>query len=87
LMSAVLRSINSPGTRLTVGIEGSFGILRYPVLVFATDVYDNPERGLWLGQDLLGRGFRPAGTTNAEDIVLKAQISDGSITCRVFAEA
>lgn len=78
--------------RLTVGIEGSFGILHYAVLAFTaclaatTDRQPNVEQWPLLIQELLERGFRPARNADVEDIVLKAQPADGSIQCRASTE-
>ena len=89
-MNTVLGSMEL-GVRLTVGIEGSFGILHYAVLAFAaarptTDRQPNVEQWPLLTRDLLGRGFRPARNADVEDIVLKAQSADGSIHCRASTE-
>jgi hypothetical protein len=69
------------GAVLTVGIEGSFGILHYAVLAFTAARLSTYKQPL-LTQDLLGRGFRLARVADFEDIVLKAQPADGSIQCR-----
>lgn len=37
-------------------------------------------------QELRGREFKPARTADLEDIVLKAQLTDGSVRCRASAE-
>lgn len=79
------------GVRLTVGIEGSFGILHYAVLAFTAarptaDRQLNVEQWPLLTQELLERGFRPARNADVEDIVLKAQPADGSIQCRASTE-
>jgi hypothetical protein len=73
------------GAVLTVGIEGSFGILHYAVLVF-TAARLTTDRQPLLTPDLLGRGFRLARIAELEDIVLKAQPADGSIQCRASTE-
>jgi hypothetical protein len=73
------------GAVLTVGIEGSFGILHYAVLAF-TAARLTTDRQPLLTPDLLGRGFRLARIAELEDIVLKAQPADGSIQCRASPE-
>lgn len=90
-MNTALLSMGTPEARLTVGIEGSFGVLQYPVLVLSTvrPAYDpqrNDGQSPWLPEDLLGRGFRPVRNPDIEDIVLKAQLADGSIHCRVSSD-
>lgn len=90
MVNMVLHNMES-GVRLTVGIEGSFGILHYAVLAFpavrpTTDPHPNVEQWPLLAQDLLKRGFRPARNADVEDIVLKAQAADGSIQCRASTE-
>lgn len=84
-------SVKSFGCPLTVGIEGSFGTLHYAVLSLnALDIAGEGqaaiEQGLLSTQQLLGRGFRPARTADLEDIVLKAQLADGSVRCRASTE-
>lgn len=79
------------GFRRTVGIEGSFGILQYPVLAVSAGARDlhGPNSGgfsPWLEEDLLGRGFRPALSDDMADIVLKARASNGSIRCRASTD-
>jgi hypothetical protein len=75
---------------LTVPVDGSFGTLHHAILAFtALPVAGGEEPGKkfpLLAEDLLGRGFRPARSTDLEDIVLKAQLADGSIRCRVSSE-
>lgn len=91
-MKTALHCMEKRGTRLTVGIEGSFGILHYAVLAFTaarpttSDRQPNVEQWPLLNQELLERGFRPARNTDVEDIVLKAQPADGSIQCRASTE-
>lgn len=76
------------GARLTVGIDGSFGTLDYPLLAVApaadaasreTDA-EHPQ--YLLTEDLLQRGFRPACNADYGDIVLRAQPANGSVQCR-----
>jgi len=75
------------GARLTVGIDGSFGTLYYPLLAVApaadttsreTDA-EHPHYSLTA--DLLKRGFRPACNADYGDVALRAQPADGSIQC------
>jgi len=80
-----VHTMEKTGAVLTVGIEGSFGILHYAVLAF-TAVRLTTDRQPLLAQDLLGRGFRLARIADFEDIVLKAQPADGSIQCRASTE-
>lgn len=80
-----------PEARLIVGVEGSFGVLHYPVLALwagqpATDRQRTAGWSPWLTEDLLVRGFRPVRDADVEDIVLRAQLADGSIGCRVSAD-
>jgi hypothetical protein len=89
-MNTAIRNMEKPVARLTVGIEGSFGVLHYPVLALSVgyhtiDRQPIAARSPWLAGDLLVRGFRPVRNADAEDIVLKAQLADGSIRCRVSA--
>lgn len=91
MVNMVLNSMDKHGVRLTAEIEGSFGILHFAVLAFTTarpttDPNPNVEQWPLLTQDLLKRGFRPARNADVEDIVLKAQASDGSIQCRASTE-
>ncbi|MEW1947756.1 hypothetical protein AB0280_00765 [Pseudarthrobacter sp902506025] len=72
-------------------IEGSFGILQYPVLAVSAVAGDlhGPIHGgpyPWLEEDLLARGFRSVLSGNLEDIVLKARPGDGSIRCRASTD-
>lgn len=90
-MNTALHEVEKWGARLTVGIEGSFGVLHYAVLAFAADrratgKLSNGEQWPLLTEDLRGRGFRPARTPGLEDIVLKAQPSNGSIQCWASTE-
>lgn len=90
-MTAVLYMAKMRGTRLTVGVQGSFGVLHYAVLAFkatgpAPDSQPTIRQWPWLTEELLGRGFRPARNADIEDIVLKAQPGDGSIQCRASSE-
>jgi hypothetical protein len=83
--------VKSFGSRLTVGIEGSFGVLHYAVLAFhtldnATGERADTRQGLLAPLELLGRGFRPARTADLEDMVLKARLAGGSVRCRASAE-
>ncbi|TDL38872.1 hypothetical protein [Arthrobacter nitrophenolicus] len=79
--------MENPEARLTVvGIEGSFGVLHYAVLTIAADDHQTGEQrnpSLWMAEDLLARGFRPVRNDDVEDIVLKAQLADGSMRCQV----
>lgn len=73
-----------------VGIEGSFGILRYALLALSPSC--TPVGGKCadkaqhqdcsLTDDLLGRGFRRACNNYYADIALKAQQADGTVLCR-----
>ena len=72
------------GARLTVGIEGSFGNLHYPLLAFGTSsAVTGPEAPAEpsLTKDLLTRGFRRACNSDYADIALKAHAADGSVLC------
>lgn len=75
------------GARMTVGIQGSFGILHYALLALASASPRSQEprthHGSWLTKDLLERGFRPACNADYEDMVLKARHCDGSIQCHI----
>jgi hypothetical protein len=89
IMNTALRDIEKPEARLTVGVEGSFGVLLYPVLALSAGLPTTDRRrtaGCWLTEDLLVRGFRPVRDADVEDIVLKAQLADGSIRCRISAD-
>ncbi|MFF1254476.1 hypothetical protein ACFVYC_18550 [Pseudarthrobacter sp. NPDC058329] len=88
-MNTVVHNMGMREVRLTVGIEGSFGILHYAVLAFTaapTDRQTNVDQCPLPTKDLLERGFRPARNADVEDIVLKAQPADGSIQCRASTE-
>ncbi|TLM83405.1 hypothetical protein FDW83_10635 [Pseudarthrobacter sp. NamE2] len=79
------------GYRLTVGIEGSFGILYYAALAFeaaqpAVAGQADGQRWPLPALELLGRGFKPARTPDLQDVVLKAQLADGSVRCRASTE-
>jgi hypothetical protein len=79
------------GSPFTVGTEGSFGTLHYAVVALdALDItaggYADAQQCLLAPLALLGRGFRPARTVDLEDIVLKAQLADGSVRCRASTE-
>lgn len=87
-MTTALHTMDKPEARLTVGIEGSFGVLHYAVLALTaghpqTGEKRNGRRSLWMAEDLLARGFRPVRNAEVEDIVLKAQLADGSVRCMV----
>lgn len=91
IVNTVLHNMEMREVRLTVGIEGSFGILLYAVLAFtaarpSADRQPNVDQCPLPTQDLLERGFKPARNADVEDIVLKAQPADGSIQCRVSNE-
>jgi hypothetical protein len=76
------------GARLTVGIEGSFGTLYYPLLAVAPAAdatsreADAEHPHYSLTKDLLHRGFRPACNADYGDIGLRAQPANGSVQCR-----
>lgn len=80
------------GARLTVGVDGSFGTLYYPLLAVApaadrTSRETGAEHPRYsLTADLLKRGFRPACNTDYGDIALRAQPGDGSIQCRTTTD-
>lgn len=76
-MNDLLNFANMRISRLTASIEGSYGVLEYPVLVVATG-----GRSPWLAEVLLGRGFQPVRNPDTHDIVLKARLADGSVYCR-----
>lgn len=83
--------VKSFGSRFTVGIEGSFGTLHYAVVALnpldiAAAGNADAQQCLLAPPELLGRGFKPARTTDLEDIVLKAQLGDGSVRCRASTE-
>lgn len=91
MVNTVLQCMGQRGDRLTVGVEGSFGVLHYAVLAFTaarpmTDRQPNVDRWPLQAAELQGRGFRPARNADVEDIVLKAQPADGSIQCRASTE-
>lgn len=74
--------------RLTVGIDGSFGVLRYALLALSPPSA-SADRGLGgKEQDgsftggLVRRGFRRACNSDYADIALKAQPADGTVLCR-----
>lgn len=80
------------GARLRVGIAGSFGMLQYALLAVATSSGMTGNRGAgqashsFLTEDMLGRGFRRACSSDFADIALKAQPADGSVMCRASAD-
>ncbi|MDQ1053863.1 hypothetical protein QE394_001791 [Arthrobacter sp. SORGH_AS 212] len=80
------------GSRLTVGIDGSFGILRYAFLAMATSSgtpgsdIAGQSAPYSLTEDMLRRGFRRACNSDYADIALKAQPADGSVLCRASAD-
>ncbi|MDP9998386.1 hypothetical protein [Pseudarthrobacter sulfonivorans] len=75
------------GARLTVGVDGSFGTLYYPLLAVARAAdatsreADDEHPQYLLTEDLLKRGFRPACDADHGEIALRAQPADGSIQC------
>lgn len=80
------------GSRLTVGIAGSFGTLWYAFLALATssrtpgsDMAGQSAPNS-LTEDMLRRGFRRACNSDYSDIALKAQPADGSVLCRASAD-
>ena len=87
LMNLVPEDKGNLGARMTVGIQGSFGILHYALLAFTStsppphSQEPRAHHGSSLTKDLLERGFRPACNADYEDMVLKAQPADGSIQC------
>lgn len=83
--------VKSFGSRLTVGIEGSFGTLHYAVVALkALDIAvggsADIHQCLLSAHQLLGRRFRTARTADLEEIVLKAQVADGSVRCRASTD-
>lgn len=89
-MNTAMRTMKKPESQLTIGVKGSFGVLHFAVLAFTADDAPDQQRDVgqspWLVENLLGRGFRPARSADIEDIVLKAQPDDGSISCRVSTD-
>lgn len=87
LMDSVPEEKDSLGARMTIGIQGSLGILHYALLAFRLtspaphSQEPRVHHGSWLTKDLLERGFRPACNADYEDMVLKAQPADGSVRC------
>lgn len=80
------------GARLTVGIEGSFGILQYAFLALTGSsvmtgrgVGEQPGPCSLTG-NMLERGFRRPCNSDFADIALKAQPADGSIRCHASTE-
>jgi hypothetical protein len=90
-MNTAVRSMEKPEARLLVGVEGSFGVLHYPVLALSAGLFRTGRQRTagwspWLTEDLVVRGFRPVRDADVEAIVLKAQLADGSIRCRISAD-
>lgn len=80
------------GARLTVGIDGSFGVLHYALLAYTTSPAMTrsgiPAKAPHHSstEDMLSRGFRRACNSDYADIALKAQPADGSILCRASVD-